>query len=219
MQAFTSSEQALAACANSSSPICYNTALSGANIITNLWLSAVLGALCYIGFIIYRGKFRFYEARLDMPQVTHKPPELNKKGLARVWSWIKPVFLVSDEDLLLSAGMDALVRIFFVVGDFFGLHGQDPLSKFNSRSLASDDNDSSVSDCLDAYAMKFLPCRVRVLKENQKGNSPSIIIVPSPSEFALFIAGGRAHSLFWYHAFSTHNIFCACHPFTNSLFG
>lgn len=109
MQAFTTSDQTLAACANSSSPICYNTTVSGANIITNMWFSAVLGALCLMGFVVFRGKFRFYEARIDMPQVTHKPPPMNKKGLARLWSWLKPVFRVSDAELLSSAGMDALV--------------------------------------------------------------------------------------------------------------
>lgn len=98
-------------CANASSPICFNTTISGANLITNLWFSAVLGAFCYLGFVIFRAKFRFYQARLDMRQVTHKPPPLKLKGLYRLWSWLIPVFKVSDEDLLLSAGMDALVSL------------------------------------------------------------------------------------------------------------
>ena len=80
-------------------------------MITNLWFSLVLGAFCYILFIIFRGKFRFYQARLDMPQVTHKPPPLDLHGFHRLWSWLIPVFKVSDEELLLSAGMDALIAI------------------------------------------------------------------------------------------------------------
>jgi uncharacterized membrane protein YgcG len=46
-----------------------------------------------------------------MPQVTHKPPPLNLRGFHRLWSWLIPVFKVSDEELLLSAGMDALIAI------------------------------------------------------------------------------------------------------------
>lgn len=84
VQVFTG-DQVVATCANTSSPICYNTSISGANLITNLWFSAILGALCYLGFVIFRAKFRFYQARLDMPHVTHKPPALKLKGLYRLW--------------------------------------------------------------------------------------------------------------------------------------
>ena len=75
----------VATCANSSSPICYNTTITGANLITSLWFNAVLGALCYLGFVVCRGRFRFYQARVDMPQVTYKPPPLKTSGLHRIW--------------------------------------------------------------------------------------------------------------------------------------
>ena len=85
IQSFTTSDQVVTSCANSSSPICYNTSISGANLITNLWFSAVLGALCYLGFVLFRTKFRFYQARLDMGVVTHKPPPMKLKGMYRLW--------------------------------------------------------------------------------------------------------------------------------------
>jgi hypothetical protein len=80
-------DQVIATCANSSSPICYNTTLSGANMLTSLWFSAVLGTLCLLGFVVFRAKFRFYQARLDMAQVTHKPPPMKMAGLHRIW-WV-----------------------------------------------------------------------------------------------------------------------------------
>ena len=109
--AFPSGDDFVSSCANSSSPICYNTSISGANIITNLWFSSILGLLCYLGFVAFRGKFRLYQARLNMPTVTHKPPAMRLDGIYRWWSWLIPVFTVSDEELLKSSGMDALIAV------------------------------------------------------------------------------------------------------------
>ena len=109
--AFPNGDDFVSSCANSSSPICYNTSISGANIITNLWFSSILGLICYLMFVAFRGKFRLYQARLNMPTVVHKPPNLKLKGLCRWWSWLIPVFKVSDEELLKSAGMDALIAV------------------------------------------------------------------------------------------------------------
>jgi hypothetical protein len=109
--AFPNGDEFVSSCANSSSPICYNTSISGANIITNLWFSSILGLICYLGFVAFRGKFRLYQARLNMPTVTHKPPAMRLNGLYRWWSWLVPVFTVSDEELLKSSGMDALIAV------------------------------------------------------------------------------------------------------------
>lgn len=84
LQAF-SGDQAVATCANSSSPICYNTTITGANLLTSLWFNAILGTLCYLGFVVFRTKFRFYQGRLDMAQVTHRPPPMKMTGLHRIW--------------------------------------------------------------------------------------------------------------------------------------
>lgn len=98
-------------CANSSSPICFNTAITGQNIITSLWFNTALGIILYLLFILFRAKFKLYQARLEMPQVSRKPPKLKLNGIARFYSWITPVFKVSDEDFLRSAGLDALVAV------------------------------------------------------------------------------------------------------------
>lgn len=109
---FPDQDTFVSSCATSSSPICYNTSISGENIVTNLWFSAVLGLLCYLSFVAFRTKFRLYQARLHMPTVIHKPPKLLMSAWHhRWWSWVVPVFRVSDEELLKSAGMDALIAV------------------------------------------------------------------------------------------------------------
>jgi hypothetical protein len=70
----------LAACANSSSPICFNTTVTGTSLLTSLAFNAVLGAICLLGFVAARGRFRFYQARLYAPSVTHKPPAMALSG-------------------------------------------------------------------------------------------------------------------------------------------
>lgn len=157
------------ACINQTSPICFNTAVSGQNIITGLWFNTIIGLVLLLLFIWLRGVFRFYQARLvssdrwavgtlklrffffvddecgggglhvmtfsefgltsvvpepveirnDLssphtvqlsPHVERKPPAMKLKGHHRLWSWLKPVFSVPDEELLRSSGLDALVR-------------------------------------------------------------------------------------------------------------
>lgn len=44
------------------------------------------------------------------PHVERKPPAMELTGHHRLWSWLKPVFSVPDEELLRSSGLDALVR-------------------------------------------------------------------------------------------------------------
>lgn len=101
------------ACANISGPICYNTAISGENLITGMWLNFLLGLMCYLGFVLFRGKkgFEFYHARLLLPCVSRKPPQLKLHGHERLWGWLLPVFKVSDEELVRSAGLDALIAV------------------------------------------------------------------------------------------------------------
>lgn len=52
------------ACINQTSPICFNTAVSGQNIITGLWFNTIVGLVLLLLFIWLRGVFRFYQARL-----------------------------------------------------------------------------------------------------------------------------------------------------------
>lgn len=46
-----------------------------------------------------------------LPQVSRKPPPLQLHGHRRLWGWLLPVFRVSDEELVRSAGLDALIGV------------------------------------------------------------------------------------------------------------
>lgn len=51
-------------------------------------------------------------ARLQLlPCVSCKPPRLQLHGHQRLWGWLLPVFKVSDEELVRSAGLDALIAV------------------------------------------------------------------------------------------------------------
>lgn len=55
--------------------------------------------------------FRIYYNRLEAPQVRpeQRPPPLRLGSHWQLWSWLIPVFSVSDEQLLEQCGLDALV--------------------------------------------------------------------------------------------------------------
>lgn len=46
-----------------------------------------------------------------LPQVSRMPPLLRRGFLARFYSWLTPVFRVTDEALVQSAGLDALIAV------------------------------------------------------------------------------------------------------------
>lgn len=46
-----------------------------------------------------------------LPAVSRKPPQLHLHGHERLWGWLQPVFRVSDEELVRSAGLDALIGV------------------------------------------------------------------------------------------------------------
>jgi hypothetical protein len=46
-----------------------------------------------------------------LPQVSRKPPQLELHGHRRLWGWLLPVFRVTDEELVRSAGLDALIAV------------------------------------------------------------------------------------------------------------
>lgn len=46
-----------------------------------------------------------------LPCVSRKPPQLRLHGHQRLWGWLLPVFKVSDEELVRSAGLDALIAV------------------------------------------------------------------------------------------------------------
>jgi hypothetical protein len=72
-------------------------------------INAILGFTCFLLFGALRGKIKVYRARLASPATTIKPPKLPEGGVLQLVSWILPVLRMSDESLLLTAGLDALM--------------------------------------------------------------------------------------------------------------
>ena len=85
-------------------------AVAGQNIIVGLVINTVLGLACYFGFVLFRSRFGIYYKRLLMRGLASPPPVMRLGGWAQLYSWLIPVFTVSDAELLRSCGLDALVR-------------------------------------------------------------------------------------------------------------
>ena len=100
-------------CSSTSTEFCYNTAIDAKQIVFGLAINLIIGLACYAGFVLWRGSFRIYSNRLTTPQLApwQRPPALKLGGHWQLWSWLIPVFTVSDRALLESAGLDALVAL------------------------------------------------------------------------------------------------------------
>lgn len=57
----------------------------GQNIVTGLVVDIIIGALCLLGFVVWRSSFPIYHARLLLPDVPRRPPKLRLDGLHRIW--------------------------------------------------------------------------------------------------------------------------------------
>ena len=91
--------------------VCANTSVTGDNILTAIIIDAILGWLCWVGFVLWRGFFPVYRGREILPGVRYRPPALSLKGIGRYWNWMWPTFGVTDAEFLKSAGLDALVAV------------------------------------------------------------------------------------------------------------
>lgn len=91
--------------------VCSNTSVSGENVLSAIIIDAILGVLCWIGFVLWRGFFPVYRGREILPGVRHRPPKLSLKGHRRYWNWMIPSFKISDAEFLKSAGLDALIAV------------------------------------------------------------------------------------------------------------
>lgn len=88
-----------------------SNSVTGTNVVSAMILDSILGILCYIGFVLWRGYFPVYRAREILPGVGKRPPKLSIKGFKRWWSWLIPVWKVSDAEFLESNGLDSLVSV------------------------------------------------------------------------------------------------------------
>jgi len=91
--------------------VCSNTTTTGDNIVTAIVIDALLGWLCWVGFVLWRGFFPVYRGREVLPGVRYRPPALSLKGIGRYWNWMWPSFGINDAEFLKSAGLDALVAV------------------------------------------------------------------------------------------------------------
>ena len=98
-----------------------NSSFTSGDIASSAILNAVLGVLCFLSFGALRSHIKVYRARLASPATTIKPPKLPEGGLLQIVSWIIPVIGMSDESLLASAGLDALMfsRFLMLCVQFF----------------------------------------------------------------------------------------------------
>lgn len=95
----------------SSTTSCYNTKIDASQILSGIVINCAIGALCLIGFTLWRGRFRIYFNRMCLAEVPPalRPPRMQLGGHHQLWSWLVPVFTVPDGKLLESAGLDALI--------------------------------------------------------------------------------------------------------------
>ncbi|KAK9819243.1 hypothetical protein WJX81_003710 [Elliptochloris bilobata] len=88
---------------------CLNVRTSDNQIFTALWISALIGVTWLLVFGIFRDKIAVYRTRLDMPNVGIKPPPLPVGGIKQLWTWLYPVIMTSDAELIYTAGLDSLM--------------------------------------------------------------------------------------------------------------
>jgi hypothetical protein len=84
---------------------------AGREVLVGIGISSSLGILLYFAFVLWRGTFTIYSSRLISGAVPlgRRPPLMRLGGHHQLWSWLVPVFSVSDGELLRKAGLDALV--------------------------------------------------------------------------------------------------------------
>ncbi len=65
--------------------VCGTAPVTGGNLVVSLVLDTVLGILCYVGFVLWRGAFGLYHGRDYLPGVAERPPALKLRGHWQLW--------------------------------------------------------------------------------------------------------------------------------------
>ena len=133
---------------------CLSTSVTGENVLTAIILDAILGILCYIGFVLWRGYFPVYRGREILPGVRYRPPKLSLKTHRRFWTWMIPTFKVTDSEFLKSAGLDALVAVrilsygiaLFIPVGLFGIAILLPINYTSNGLIEQGDAPANVTD-------------------------------------------------------------------------
>ncbi|GMH41955.1 hypothetical protein BSKO_09874 [Bryopsis sp. KO-2023] len=90
---------------------CIDNVLQDEELINSMKLSSILGVSCFFLFGILQTIFPLYKIRLYLPQVTVKPPRLPTRGFQVLWKWLYNIVFTSDQHLLASSGLDALILV------------------------------------------------------------------------------------------------------------
>lgn len=90
-------------------------------VITSIFVSLISGFIFLALWAFFRKPlWRIYEKRVQLPDVRARPPPLRRSGLLhQCLGFLTPVFLLSDGELVQTAGLDALVLTRFLV---LGVH-------------------------------------------------------------------------------------------------
>ncbi|GMH42492.1 hypothetical protein BSKO_10411 [Bryopsis sp. KO-2023] len=99
-------------CSAPDAPItCLDNNVDDRELVSSLWLNALLGIVTLVSFGLLHRKMVVYKIRTVLPQVTVKPPRLPSTGWKQYSAWIYRTVLTTDQDLLASAGMDSLMLV------------------------------------------------------------------------------------------------------------
>eukprot|EP00798_Chlamydomonas_sp_ICE-L_P013782 gene13782-19690_t len=80
------------------------------NLRTSVIINSILFGVLMALFCVLQSKSILYKFRLVSPSVSCKPPPL-PKGSNALWAWLWATVKTTDEELLASAGLDALMMV------------------------------------------------------------------------------------------------------------
>uniref|UniRef100_A0A061R339 Erd4-related membrane protein n=1 Tax=Tetraselmis sp. GSL018 TaxID=582737 RepID=A0A061R339_9CHLO len=78
-------------------------------VVAGVAVDAAIACGALLLFILLRPHHVVYSTRLLDPGIRIKPPKIPSRNFKWIWAWLMPIFLVSEQDILDSAGLDALV--------------------------------------------------------------------------------------------------------------
>ena len=80
-------------------------------VITSLIFSLVAAGGVLIGFGLIRGWMGIYQKRTDIEDLRYKYKRMKLNTLARFFSFLIPIFTVTEEEMLNSCGVDAMMLL------------------------------------------------------------------------------------------------------------
>ncbi|CAG9467171.1 unnamed protein product [Pedinophyceae sp. YPF-701] len=92
------------------------TEAEDANVVAAFWVYGAIGIFCILVFIMIHRHFKVYTVRLHHPDVMFRPPKMGRfgaiaTGISGAFAWLYPVIHATDEQILETAGMDALMHV------------------------------------------------------------------------------------------------------------